>query len=68
MDTFLLFILFISISFMDYRRMMKARKVKALVIYTCFLSFAFIMSELHILEVKVIGLNQIVSSVVELFI
>jgi|GEM_PF-3214212 len=66
MNTVLLILLFISISFLDYRHMIKKKMVKALVVYTSFLSLAFIISELHILGAEVIGLNHIVTYIIDL--
>lgn len=68
MNTFLLIILFIAISFLDYRHMIKNKDKKAFAIYTTILVFAFIITELHILGYKIVGLNQIVSYIINLFI
>lgn len=68
MNSFLLILLFIAISFLDYREMLKAKKVKIIVIYSGILGIAFILSELHILEKKVIGLNQIIAYIMGYFI
>ncbi|MFP3918704.1 hypothetical protein U5N28_12910 [Lysinibacillus telephonicus] len=68
MNTFLLIILFVAISFFDYRHMVKTKDKKALAIYTTILVFAFVITQLHILGIKIIGLNQIVSFIINLFI
>lgn len=66
--TFILILLFVSISFFDYRHMIKAKKnKKVIILYTAILGIAFILSELHILEIKVVGLNQIVTAIFNLF-
>ncbi|MFS0671570.1 hypothetical protein AB1K81_00065 [Ornithinibacillus sp. 179-J 7C1 HS] len=64
MNTFLLILLFISISFMDYRYMKKKKNKKLMVIYTVILVFAFVLTELHMLGVRLIGLNQVVTFIV----
>jgi hypothetical protein len=61
MSTFLLILLFIIISFQDIRLLLKEKKRKKLIIYTSILGSAFLLSELHILGVKVIGLNQVIT-------
>ncbi|RTR27132.1 hypothetical protein EKG37_19815 [Robertmurraya yapensis] len=68
MSTFLLILLFIAISFLDYKDMLKTKKVKVIVIYTGILGIAFILSELHLLEKKLIGLNQIVAYIMRIFV
>lgn len=68
MNTFLLILLFIAISFLDYKDMLKTKKVKVIVIYTGILGIAFILSELHLLEKKLIGLNQIVAYIMRIFV
>ncbi|MEQ2525466.1 hypothetical protein WMO40_02030 [Bacillaceae bacterium CLA-AA-H227] len=68
MNTFLLILLFIAISFLDYRKLMQEKKVKVIVIYTGILGIAFILSELHLLEKKLIGLNQIVAYIMRIFV
>jgi len=70
MMTFLLILLFVSISFFDYVYMLKAKKKrnkKEIFIYTAILGVAFVISELHILEIKVVGLNQIVTYFMNFF-
>ncbi|WP_121662071.1 hypothetical protein [Metabacillus litoralis] len=67
MNTFLLILLFIIISFHDLRLLLKEKKRKKLIIYTSILGTAFLLSELHILGVKVIGLNQVITYTVGLF-
>ncbi len=67
MDTFLILLLFVAISFLDYRRMIKKKDKKNLVIYSAILGFAFVLTELHILGYRVIGLNQIVTFIFDLF-
>ncbi|WP_170972262.1 hypothetical protein [Bacillus yapensis] len=60
--------MFIAISFLDYKDMLKTKKVKVIVIYTGILGIAFILSELHLLEKKLIGLNQIVAYIMRIFV
>ena len=67
MDTFLILLLFVAISFLDYRRMIKKKDNKNLIIYSLILGFAFIITELHILGFRVIGLNQIVTFIIDMF-
>ena len=67
MDTFLILLLFVAISFLDYRRMIKKKDKKNLIIYSLILGFAFIITELHILGFRVIGLNQIVTFIMDMF-
>jgi len=67
MDTFLILLLFVAISFLDYRRMIKKKDKKNLIIYSLILGFAFIITELHILGFRVIGLNQIVTFIIDMF-
>ncbi|MFD2777053.1 hypothetical protein ACFSTA_06740 [Ornithinibacillus salinisoli] len=68
MQTFLLILLFVSISFLDYRYMIKEKKRKILVIYTIILSVAFVITELHVLGYRLKGLNQFVSYIMDLFV
>jgi hypothetical protein len=68
MKTFLLILLFVSISFRDYKYLIKERKKRAFMIYSLILGTAFLLSELHILGIKVKGLNQLVTLVVGLFV
>lgn len=67
MDTFLILLLFVAISFLDYRRIIKKKDKKNLIIYSLILGFAFIITELHILGFRVIGLNQIVTFIMDMF-
>jgi len=67
MDTFLILLLFVAISFLDYRRIIKKKDKKNLIIYSLILGFAFIITELHILGFRVIGLNQIVTFIIDMF-
>lgn len=67
MMTVLLILLFVSISFYDYLYMVKAKKKKVIILYSAILGVAFIMSELHILDIKVVGLNQIITFIINLF-
>lgn len=68
MNTFLLILLFIAISIIDFRYMLKTKKVKLIVVYSGILVVAFILSELHLLDKKLIGLNQIVAYIMRVFI
>lgn len=68
MQTFLLILLFVAISFLDYRHLIKTKDKKAIVVYTTILVFAFTITQLHMLGFKVPGLNHFVTFIVNLFI
>jgi hypothetical protein len=68
MNTFLLILLFVLISYRDYQYLIKERKRRGFIIYSIILGTAFLLSELHILGIKVKGLNQLVALVVGQFV
>lgn len=67
MNTIYLILFFAAISYLDYRYMIRNKKKQAMVIYTIILGIAFTLSEIHVLGVRVMGLNQLVMFIFDLF-
>lgn len=60
MGTLGVVILFLGIALLDIRNVWKNKDKKEKVLYIFILSFAFVLTELHVLGFKLIGLNHIV--------
>lgn len=64
MKTIQLLLLFTAMAMVDVPRI--RRKKKELLVYSILLGGAYLLSELHVLRIKLWGLNQIVMKVVEI--
>jgi hypothetical protein len=60
MGTLGVVILFLGIALLDIRNVWKNKDKKEKILYIFILSFAFVLTELHVLGFKLIGLNHIV--------
>jgi hypothetical protein len=66
MGTLGVVILFAAIALLDIRSLWKDHNKKVILLYASLLGLAFILSELHILGFKLIGLNQLVGAFAKL--
>lgn len=60
MGTLGVVILFLGVAMLDIRNVWNNKDKKEKILYIFILSFAFVLTELHVLGFKLIGLNHIV--------